>query len=127
MAALWKRLYSPSCIARFFGLKITTVAEAARRAGLPDRRGFPIASECPYKDPFEKPENPTLVGMMVEKFCRITQKLFFVRPKEKRTVHYSLQGLLTINKRQADVDNWEMSGTLNSSAVENSAFRFSYA
>ena len=105
LAALWKRLYSPSCIAKFFGLKTTTVAEAARRAGLPDRRGLPIVSLCEHKDPFAKPENQTLVSMMVEKICRITGKIFFVRPKDRRTVHFSFLGRLSLRKRQEEADS----------------------
>ncbi|MCP1242774.1 hypothetical protein GOB86_12570 [Acetobacter lambici] len=51
--------------------------------------------------------------MMVQKFCRLTGKLFFVRPRDRKTVHFSMQGKLALNRRQADVDAWSFDFPVN--------------
>ncbi|MBS0987793.1 hypothetical protein JK182_03690, partial [Acetobacter okinawensis] len=118
LAGLWKRLYSPTCIAQFFGLKTTAIAEAARRAGMPDRRGLPIISSSKHRDPFAEPENQTLVGMMVQKLCRLTKKLFFVRPRDTRTVHYSFQGRIALNRRETKMDDWSIGGSVTNTSKD---------
>ncbi|RFD18535.1 hypothetical protein DY926_16150 [Komagataeibacter melaceti] len=92
LAELWKRLYSPAFIARILGLTVKTVGEAARRAGLPARTGLTLRTSCPSDNPFAVPENSTVAGQMVKKICRVTSRIFFVSPRDQKTVHCSLLG-----------------------------------
>ena len=104
LAALWRRLYAPTCIARMLGLTPGAVSEAARRAGLPERAGLPLIMECRSGDPMAAPENAVISGQMIRKTCSITRRPFYVRPQDRKRVHFSLLGRRLLRVR-AEAEN----------------------
>ncbi|KXV49520.1 hypothetical protein AD945_04140 [Gluconobacter albidus] len=99
LAGLWKRLYSPAFIAEYFGLKYNTVCMAAKRAGLPSRAGFTLLRTSPTEDPFSVAENATLAAQIITRTCGITNTVFFVSFKDRRTQHYSSLGRRLLENR----------------------------
>ena len=104
LASLWRRLYSPTCIARMLGLTPGAVSEAARRAGLPERAGLPLIMECRSGDTMAAPENAVISGQMIRKTCSITRRPFYVRPQDRKRVHFSLLGRRLLRVR-AEAEN----------------------
>lgn len=102
LAKLWTRLVAPGAIGKLLGIKPGAVSEAANRAGLPSREGLILIRDLTGCDPFTLPENQLVASEMVEKRCPTRGKLFFVRPRDRRSVHVSKEGRKTIARRQVN-------------------------